>query len=561
MAKKKKKISLPERTTILNDNPKPLPLNNPVISIIIPMYNVEDFVGECLDSLLEQTFQDFEVIIVDDWSTDSSVDKVKAYMSKFNGRLTLSKTETNSGGCAVPRNVGFPLSRGEYIFFMDADDVLIKTGLEEMYTLAKEYDADVVYFERYYMSEGVGEYFNKNIYVAKRPKVQKPPYVDKPTLESQDLFERVQGILNERYWVTAWTKFVRRDLLDKHKILFSVVKPGEDDIWTYGLVFFAKNFLRVPNMVYIYRMRENSIMSATRTPQQTVNFWLNPILLGLKELDEFMGQIEFFKENPQQRYAALEKHFQRKLNIAFGCGKELTLIDFYETVKNEFSKNFGEYDVLISILCSQMFGQHKALNESQQKLKNIETKFGVISLPTPELPFRPTTCAISVIIPMYNAEKYIGECLDSLLVQTFQDFEVIVANDCSTDNSVAVVESYMTKFNGRLKLTKTETNSGGGGKPRNIGLSLASGEYIFFLDSDDILTKTGLEELYTLAKEYDPEIIYCERYYMSEGVGEDFIKNIHVATRRVQPPPYVDKPTFESQDLAQIDSAGFSDQA
>ena len=62
--------------------------------------------------------------------------------------------------------------------------------------------------------------------------------------------------------------------------------------------------------------------------------------------------------------------------------------------------------------------------------------------------------AISVIIPMYNVEKYVGACLDSLLAQTFQDFEVIVVNDCSTDNSAAVVESYIPKFNGRLTLSK-----------------------------------------------------------------------------------------------------------
>ena len=83
--------------------------------------------------------------------------------------------------------------------------------------------------------------------------------------------------------------------------------------------------------------------------------------------------------------------------------------------------------------------------------------------------------AVSVIIPMYNAEKYIGECLESLLLQTFQDFEVIVVDDCSTDNSFSIVESYIPKFDGRLKLTKTEKNSGGGGYvPRNIAANTFS---------------------------------------------------------------------------------------
>ena len=81
---------------------------------------------------------------------------------------------------------------------------------------------------------------------------------------------------------------------------------------------------------------------------------------------------------------------------------------------------------------------------------------------------------ISVVIPMYNAEKYIGDCLDSLLAQTFGDFEVIVVDDCSTDSSCAVVQSYAGKFGGRLKLARTEKNSGGGGYvPRNIGLNLS----------------------------------------------------------------------------------------
>ena len=68
--------------------------------------------------------------------------------------------------------------------------------------------------------------------------------------------------------------------------------------------------------------------------------------------------------------------------------------------------------------------------------------------------------AVSVVVPLYNVEKYIGECLDSLLAQTFQDFEVVVVDDCSTDNNVKVVESYAPKFGGRLKLTRMKKNTG-----------------------------------------------------------------------------------------------------
>ena len=76
--------------------------------------------------------------------------------------------------------------------------------------------------------------------------------------------------------------------------------------------------------------------------------------------------------------------------------------------------------------------------------------------------------AVSVIVPLYNAEKYIAECLDSLLAQTFQNFEVIVVDDCSTDNSRQIAESYLEKFGGRLKIFDNEKNSGAGGT-RSLG--------------------------------------------------------------------------------------------
>ena len=92
---------------------------------------------------------------------------------------------------------------------------------------------------------------------------------------------------------------------------------------------------------------------------------------------------------------------------------------------------------------------------------------------------------VTVIIPMYNAEKYIAQCLESLVKQTFKNFEVIVVNDCSTDNSVAEVKKFEPQFQGRLILKSMKKNSGTPGLPRNTAIPLARGKYITFLDSDD----------------------------------------------------------------------------
>lgn len=122
------------------------------------------------------------------------------------------------------------------------------------------------------------------------------------------------------------------------------------------------------------------------------------------------------------------------------------------------------------------------------------------------------TCAISVIIPMYNAEKYVGKCLESLLAQTFQDFEVIIINDCSTDNSRAIAESYLGRFGGRMKIFDNETNLEVSAT-RNKGLLLSCGEYVYFMDADDLLLLTGLEKLYTTAKKFDAEIVNMSGFY------------------------------------------------
>ncbi|MBR1807746.1 MAG: glycosyltransferase family 2 protein [Selenomonadaceae bacterium] len=159
--------------------------------------------------------------------------------------------------------------------------------------------------------------------------------------------------------------------------------------------------------------------------------------------------------------------------------------------------------------------------------------------------------AVSVIIPLYNAEKYIGECLDSILAQTFQDFEVIVVDDCSTDSSAQVVESYMPKFDGRLRLERTLANSGSPGLPGNMGVRFSRGEYLLILDNDDAITPDAIEKLYTTAKDFDADVVACEKYYQ---VPTQFFNDAEVLAK-IQPYSYqrggfVDKPTLIEFDVA-----------
>ena len=100
---------------------------------------------------------------------------------------------------------------------------------------------------------------------------------------------------------------------------------------------------------------------------------------------------------------------------------------------------------------------------------------------------------LSIIIPVYNVEKYLPKCLDSLLDDAVRDYEIIVVNDGSTDGSLAVAEGYRERYPDRIMLISTDNQ--GQGNARNIGIETACGEFLYFIDSDDYLTDGGLREM------------------------------------------------------------------
>ena len=351
-------------------------MNPPAVSVIVPLYNAEKYIAECLDSFLAQTFQDFEIIVVDDCSTDNSLVIVKSYLEKFNGRLKIKRMKKNSGSAPAPRNKGFNFSCGEYVFFIDPDDLLISTALEEFYTLAKAYDADVVYTEKYYAKES-------DLPEIKTAYWQKGGFADKPTLESNNLAERAQGIVKERYSLEPWNNLIRRKFIVENEISFPPLKVYDDEIWTYSVVLNAKKYLRVPRPLCIHRLHDSSNTGAKRTNLEQIKFFLSPAILGAKILDEMMCKIEFFKMNPQYRCEVLEKFIGEKFNTIFAATLSFPQFEIYEIIKQEFGGKLGQWDVLLSSLCTlintlqktvfvsrQKFNQSTA--QAQNRIKNLE---------------------------------------------------------------------------------------------------------------------------------------------------------------------------------------------
>ena len=126
----------------------------PKVSIIVPIYNVEMYIEKCLETLVNQTLKDIEIILVNDGSKDSSAEIAKKYLEKYPEKIIYLEKE--NGGLSDSRNYGLPHAKGEYIAFLDSDDYVEENMYEEMYELAKKEDSDMVQCNFYW------EYPDKN---------------------------------------------------------------------------------------------------------------------------------------------------------------------------------------------------------------------------------------------------------------------------------------------------------------------------------------------------------------------------------------------------------------
>ena len=124
---------------------------------------------------------------------------------------------------------------------------------------------------------------------------------------------------------------------------------------------------------------------------------------------------------------------------------------------------------------------------------------------------------ISLIVPVYNVENYLEKCLNSLVNQTLQEIEILVINDGSTDNSQKIIEVFQNKFPQKIKAFTKE--NGGLSDARNFGIDRATGEFLAFVDSDDYVSVTMMEEMYGLAKKHEAEIVICNLQKVDENAS------------------------------------------
>ncbi|MBQ6100231.1 MAG: glycosyltransferase [Methanobrevibacter sp.] len=197
------------------------------VSVVIPVYNVEEFLGECLDSITNQTLEDIEIICVNDGSKDKSLEILNEYASR-DERITVIDQE--NGGHAVATNNGMKLAKGKYLFLMDSDDILDLNALEESYNVAEEKNVDFVIFQaiNYYMDTGKlieAENYSMNEIAA---------HVGDSVFDYRDVKDYVFDIT-----VTPWSKLYNREFIEKNSITFPEGLVFDDNVFFYDVLFAA----------------------------------------------------------------------------------------------------------------------------------------------------------------------------------------------------------------------------------------------------------------------------------------------------------------------------------
>lgn len=237
----------------------------PKVSVIVPVYNVEKYIEKCLDSLVNQTLKDIEIIIVNDGSKDNSIKIINKYLSNHKNIVYLEK---QNGGLSDARNYGMKYAKGDYIAFLDSDDYVDKTIYEKMYNKAIQENADFVECDFYWV------------------------YPNKKKEDVGYIYKNKKEMLTYAR-VVAWNKLIKREII---KEKFPLKLNYEDVEFFYKLIPNINRFSFVKEPLIYYIQREDSIVNKQNYKTGQIFNVLNNVLDYYKKMkiyDEYSEELEY----------------------------------------------------------------------------------------------------------------------------------------------------------------------------------------------------------------------------------------------------------------------------
>lgn len=224
----------------------------PLISVVIPVYNVEEYLEECVNSVLNQTYSNVEIILVDDGSTDSSGDICDRFQLEFSN---VSVIHQANAGLSEARTVGFRTANGKYIYFLDSDDYIAPDTFEKLCMIAEADSSDVVFFDAHSFIDKSDEPVKQNY---KR-------HYKYSSAKGIDVFEKMQEL--GEFHSAVPLLFLKKSFIDKSEIRFIPEVYYEDMAYTFSVFCLAETVSQCCEALYFRRYRADSIMTSKKLPK------------------------------------------------------------------------------------------------------------------------------------------------------------------------------------------------------------------------------------------------------------------------------------------------------
>lgn len=531
-------------------------------SAIIPVYNTQEYIGECLECLFKQTQKEIEIIAVNDGSTDNSLEILKEYQKEHDNLIIINQENKKLGAA---RNAGMRIAKGECIYFLDSDDLIEKDTLEILYRKVTVNRLDFVSFDA-------------GAFGGEADDAERFKYYDRSEIgiDTETVYTGFD-FWNQFYashdpMVTAWSFYFKKEFLDKYHFEFQENLFYEDSEFAVKAYMNAERMMYEPRKLYYRRIRQGSIMlskfdlvhlrghlSNTKLICKYINddmheikrkelfirFWRAQFQKVLRrwsdteaQKDEdtlnlageivteivhstFISQyldMQFYQElhlflkflleeafYPAERNELLrilkEWHDEKTGLCIYGTGKIaekiISMIEFGEIKRNRVVfavtenregakeyhgfplieiKDLQQYEDITDILVASTKYEDEMLEELQKLFDNT------YQVATFREVYGNQEKKVSIIVPVYNGEKYLRRCISSLVQQMHKNIEIIIVNDGSTDKTLSIIMKYVE--NDKRCIIINQKNQGVT-IARKEGLRRATGDFVVFVDSDD----------------------------------------------------------------------------
>lgn len=423
--------------------------DRPVLSIVMPVYNVAPFLDASILSVLSQTFQNFELIIVNDASTDNSK-KIIEMFAKMDRRIRAIHLEMNTlGGAGIPSNIGIKAAKGKYLGFVDSDDFVTHDAFETLVSLAEKHSAELVIGDFVTFDEA-----SRNVKLAyDGGKWNNMPLNQVINIEKHPLLYHLSPV--------PWRKLYNMDFMKKHHLAYPEGDYFfEDNPLHWNVLTKASRVVVTKKVISYHRMgREGQTMAADKYKLSAVCAHLNTVFNTAKKDSRGIVFDEFYDQWHRTDY----------------------IVD--QQTKDSFEQR------IIKKRLANLYHRAAAIQPLRTKRTTFPARVTDYTKAYPDID-------LNIVISTQSNDKALKRCLDSALELTGIAFNILVVDNGLDNNSSKLLEEYQKKHK---NIHCVQQKYRGAGRSRNTLIPMCTGKYVLFLNETSVIQKDALIKAYKRA--------------------------------------------------------------